>query len=144
VKDPTPDREEQVVEAGFTDTTDTTALWVPDLRLMLAGDAAYNDTHQYTAESTNESREQWARAAEKLAEYDPVAVIAGHKKPDRPDDPAILSETAAYLRDFNRIAAASSTPEELYGGMLDLYPRRADPGALWGGAKQAKSAALVP
>ena len=133
----------EVVEAGFTDTSDTTALWVPDLRLMIAGDVAYNDTHQYTAETTTESREQWARAAEKLAEYDPVAVIAGHKKPDRANDPVILSETATYLRDFNRIAAATSTAEELYAAMLDLYPRRANPGALWGGAKQANSALPV-
>ena len=133
----------EVVEAGFTDTADTTALWVPDLRLMIAGDVAYNDTHQYTAETTSESREQWARAAERLAEYDPVAVIAGHKRPDNPDNPAILSETAAYLRDFNRLAAASGTPEELYAGMLELYPLRANPGSLWGGAKHAKSASLV-
>jgi len=133
----------EVVEAGFTDTADTTALWVPDLRLMLAGDVAYNDTHQYTAESTSESREQWARAAEKLATYDPVAVVAGHKKPDRPDNPEILSETAAYLRDFNRLDAETTTPEELYAAMLELYPRRANPGSLWGGAKQAKSASLV-
>jgi glyoxylase-like metal-dependent hydrolase (beta-lactamase superfamily II) len=133
----------EVVEAGFTDMADTTSLWVPDLRLMIAGDVAYNDTHQYTAETTTESREQWARAAEKLAAYDPVAVIAGHKKLDLPDNPAILSETAAYLRDFNRLAAASNTPEELYGRMLELYPRRANPGSLWGGAKHAKSASLV-
>ena len=99
---------------------------------MVAGDVAYNETHQYTAETTSESREEWARAAERLAAYDPVAVIAGHKKPDRPDDPAILFETASYLRDFNRIAASSSTPEELYAGMLELYPRRANPGSLWG------------
>jgi hypothetical protein len=110
---------------------------------MIAGDVAYNDTHQYMAESTTESREQWAQAAEKLAGYDPVAVIAGHKKPDRPDDPEILAQTAAYLRDFNRLAAATSTPEELYAAMLELYPRRANPGSLWSGAKQAKSASLV-
>jgi glyoxylase-like metal-dependent hydrolase (beta-lactamase superfamily II) len=133
----------EVVEAGFTDTADSTALWVPDLRLMIAGDVAYNDTHQYTAETTSESREQWARTAEMLAEYDPVAVIAGHKKPDRPDDPAILSETAGYLRDFNRLEATSRTPEDLYGAMLELYPRRANPGSLWGGAKHAKSASPV-
>ena len=70
-------------------------------------------------------------------------MIAGHKKPDRPDDPAILSETAAYLRNFNRIESASRTPEELYAGMLELYPRRANPGSLWGGAKRAKSGSLV-
>jgi glyoxylase-like metal-dependent hydrolase (beta-lactamase superfamily II) len=133
----------EVVEAGFTDTADTTALWVPDIRLMIAGDVVYNETHQYTVETTSATREQWARSAEKLAEYDPVAVIAGHKKPDGPDDPTILSETAAYLRDFNRIESATSTAEELYAGMLELYPRRANPGSLWGGAKHAKPAPVV-
>jgi hypothetical protein len=110
---------------------------------MIAGDVAYNDTHQYMAESTSESREQWAQAAEKLAAYEPAAVIAGHKKPDAADDPAILSETAAYLRNFNRLAAVSSTPEELYAAMLELYPRRANPGSLWGGAKNAKPASMA-
>jgi hypothetical protein len=47
----------------------------------------------------------------------------------------------AYLRDFNRLAATARTAEELYGGMLELYPRRANPGSLWGGAKAAMSSA---
>jgi hypothetical protein len=46
-----------------------------------------------------------------------------------------------YLRDFNRLAATARTAEELYGGMLELYPRRANPGSLWGGAKAAMSSA---
>jgi glyoxylase-like metal-dependent hydrolase (beta-lactamase superfamily II) len=129
----------EVVEAGFTDTADTTSLWVPDLALMVAGDVAYNDTHQYTAETSSASREEWARAAEKLATFHPIAVVAGHKKPELPDDPAILAQTAAYLRDYNRIVATTSTPEELYDEMLALYPRRANPGSLWGGAKTAKA-----
>ena len=133
----------EVVEAGFTDTVDTTSLWVPDLRLIIAGDVAYNDTHLYTAETTTETRDQWAHADEQLATYKPATVIAGHKKPDAPDNPAILAETAAYLRDFNRLDASTNTPEELYGVMLELYPRRANPGALWGGAKHAKSASLA-
>jgi glyoxylase-like metal-dependent hydrolase (beta-lactamase superfamily II) len=62
---------------------------------------------------------------------------------DGQGEPAILSETAAYLRDFNRLEATSSTPEDLYAGMLELYPRRANPGSLWGGAKHAKSASPV-
>jgi glyoxylase-like metal-dependent hydrolase (beta-lactamase superfamily II) len=36
----------EVIQAGFRDTTDTTSIWVPDLRLTMAGDVAYNDTHQ--------------------------------------------------------------------------------------------------
>jgi len=133
----------EVVESGFTDTVDTTALWVPDLGLMMAGDVAYNQTHQYTAESTTATREHWARAAEHLASYGPTAVVAGHKQPELPDDPAILAETASYLRDFNRIEATTSTAEELYAGMLERYPRRANPGALWGGAKHAKPVLAV-
>jgi hypothetical protein len=110
---------------------------------MVTGDVAYNDTHQYMAETTTESREQWAQAAERLAAYTPATVVAGHKKPDAIDDPKILVETAEYLRAFNRIAATSQTPEELYAGMLDLYPRRANPGSLWSGAKHAKPEPLV-
>ncbi|MFI5891120.1 MBL fold metallo-hydrolase [Actinoplanes sp. NPDC051513] len=130
----------QVIETGFTDTADSTSLWVPDLRLVVAGDVAYNDTHQYTAETTRETREQWAQTAERLAGLDPVAVVAGHKKPDAADDPKILAETAAYLRSFTAVADDSRTAQDLYDRMLALYPRRANPGALWGGAKAAKPA----
>jgi glyoxylase-like metal-dependent hydrolase (beta-lactamase superfamily II) len=127
----------EVVETGYTDAPRTTALWVPDLRLIVAGDVAYNDTHPFTALTTSQTREQWAAAAEGLAALNPAVVVAGHKKPELPDDPAILAATAAYLRDFNRLAAEADTPEELYAAMLELYPRRANPGSLWGGAKAA-------
>ncbi len=123
-----------------TPRTPPTSLWVPALRLIVAGDVVYNDTHPFTTESTTESREHWAQANERLAELDPVAVVAGHKKPDLPDDPITMAETAAYLRDFNRIEAQTSTALDLYNQMLELYPRRANPGSLWGGAKFAKSA----
>ncbi|WP_030143769.1 MBL fold metallo-hydrolase [Mycetocola saprophilus] len=128
----------EVIETGFTDTADSTVLWVPDLGLIVGGDVLYNDTHQYTAETTTESREQWARAAEGLARLAPTAVVAAHKRPDAPDSPAILAETARYLRDFNEVAAATDSAEELYTRMLERYPRRANPGALWGGAQVAK------
>ena len=31
---------------------------------------------------------------------------------------------------------ATRTPEELYAEMLKLYPQRANPGSLWGGANK--------
>jgi glyoxylase-like metal-dependent hydrolase (beta-lactamase superfamily II) len=128
----------EVIEAGFTDTLDSTALWVPDLRLLVAGDVAYNGIHLYTPETTTETREAWASQAASLMSLDPSFVVAGHKRPELEDDPEILGQTERYLRDFNRVEAEATTPLELYEGMLALYPDRANPGALWGGAKAAK------
>jgi len=128
----------EAIEAGFTDTAGSSVLWAPGLRLLVAGDVAYNDTHQYMAETSTRSRAEWAATADRMRELDPAAVVAGHRNPHRPDDPAILVETATYLRDFNECEAATTTAEQLYGAMLERYPRRANPGSLWGGAKRSK------
>ncbi len=131
----------KVIETGFTDTDGSTALWVPNLRLIVAGDVAYNGIHQYMGETTTASREEWMRATDTLAALDPALVVAGHKNPDLPDHPKILAETKQYLADFNRLDAETRTQAELYEAMLALYPKRANPGSLWGGAKKAKTPA---
>src|SRR2546427_9372620 len=46
------------VEVGHTDTDATTVLHVPDVDLVVAGDAAYNDVHLYLAESSTEGRQE--------------------------------------------------------------------------------------
>ncbi len=127
----------EVMDTGHTDTVHTTSLWVPDIGLLVAGDAVYNGTHPYTAESNTDSRDHWARAAERLGELQPTAVIAGHKDPELADDPATIAWTSAYLRAFNETAATAATANELYDRMLERYPRLANPGSLWGGAKAA-------
>jgi len=49
-----------VVDVGHTDTDDCTCLHVPSADLVVAGDIAYNDVHQYFAESlTHEKRMDW-------------------------------------------------------------------------------------
>lgn len=128
----------EIVETGFSDTTGTTGLWVPGLRLLVAGDVAYNDIHPYLAETTAETREQWAATADRLRELDPAAVVAGHKKPELADDPAVLGQTAAYLRAFNECENQTTTASQLYDMMLRRFPNRANPGSLWGGAKATK------
>ncbi|MDG4837672.1 MBL fold metallo-hydrolase [Micromonospora sp. WMMD967] len=131
-----------IVETGFTDTAGSTVVWVPALRLIAAGDVAYDDTHPYLAESTTATRREWAATLDRLGELDPAAVVAAHKNPDRPDDPRILAETAAYLREFNQLDADTTTAEELYRAMLDRHPRRINPGSLWSAAQRAKQPAL--
>jgi glyoxylase-like metal-dependent hydrolase (beta-lactamase superfamily II) len=123
---------------GHTDTDETTCLHVPALGLVVAGDAAYNDVHLYLAESSPQGRRDWIAALDTIESLGPRAVIAGHKRPSRADDPRIIEETRQYIRDFDRIAQSTTTARELYDQMLAIYPGRVNPGALWGAARTWK------
>jgi glyoxylase-like metal-dependent hydrolase (beta-lactamase superfamily II) len=126
------------VPLGHTDTDNTTCLHVPSVGLVVAGDAAYNDVHLYLAESNAQTRREWIAALGTIEALKPRAVIAGHKKAEREDNPRIIEETRRYIRDFERLAEATTTARELYDKMLQLYPNRANPGSLWGSARAAK------
>lgn len=123
---------------GHTDTDDTTCLHVPSIGLVVAGDAAYNDVHLLLSQSNPELRREWIASLDTIESLRPVAVVAGHKRAERPDDPVILEETRQYIRDFDRIAGATSAAQELYDQMLALYPDRINPGALWTSALAVK------
>jgi glyoxylase-like metal-dependent hydrolase (beta-lactamase superfamily II) len=128
-----------VVELGHTDTDHTTCLHVPSIGLVVAGDAAYNDVHLYLAESNVQKRQEWIAALDKIASLNPRAVVATHKRPEKVDSPRIIEETRQYIRDFNRLAESTETAQELYDGMLALYPSRINPGwALWSSARAVK------
>ena len=129
------------LDAGRTDTAHSTCLHVPSIGLIVAGDVVYNGIHPYLGETDTQSRLEWIATLDKLEALNPKAVIAGHKPPENDDDPRIIAETRQYLRDFNRLNAATTTARELYGAMLEIYPDRVNPGSLWGAANAAKKAA---
>jgi glyoxylase-like metal-dependent hydrolase (beta-lactamase superfamily II) len=131
-------RELIAVPLGHTDTDNTTCLHVPSAGLVVAGDAAYNDVHLYLAESNAQTRREWIAGLDAIEALKPRAVIAGHKKAEREDSPRIIEETRQYIRDFERLAEATTTARELYDKMLALYPNRANPGSLWGSARSVK------
>ena len=120
-----------VVELGHTDTDQTSCLHVPDLGLVVAGDAAYNDVHLYLAESDPEKRRDWIAALDTIESLHPRSVIAGHQRAGRHDGPEIIEETRQYIRDFDRIAQTTSTAQDLYAQVIALYPERINPDALW-------------
>jgi glyoxylase-like metal-dependent hydrolase (beta-lactamase superfamily II) len=127
------------VELGHTDTDNTTCLNVPSIGLLVAGDAAYNDVHLYLVESNAKNRREWISALDKIESLNPCTVIAAHKRPGNEDDPRIIEETRQYIRDFDRIAEITTTAQDLYEKMLELYPNRVNPGwALWSSARAVK------
>src|SRR6267378_1494372 len=74
-----------------------------------------------------------------LIDLEGHAVVASHKRPENDDNPTIIEQTRQYIRDFDRLAASTTTAQELYEKMLELYPNRVNPGwALWSSARAVK------
>ena len=127
----------QIVEVGHTDTDDTSVLHVPSIGLVVAGDVVYNGVHQYLAESGGGGLRAWMKALDVVAALRPRHVVAGHKNKALPDDPKAIAETRRYLEDAERLIASSRTAREFYDAMIQRYPDRVNPSALWFWGAQA-------
>ena len=68
----------RIVHLGHTDTTSTTAVYVPSIGLVVSGDAVYNNTHPYLAECDEKGRDEWLSALDKIEILHPQAAVAGH------------------------------------------------------------------
>jgi hypothetical protein len=106
--------------------------------LVVAGDAAYNDVHQWLVELNAQTRRDLISALDTIESLNPRAVIAGRKRPGKDDSPKIIEETRQYIREFDRLAGTTTTARELYDKMLELYPERVNPLPLWLSARTAK------
>lgn len=129
-----------VLRLGHTDCDETTALWVPSIKLLVAGDSVYGNTHPYMGESgTVESRAEWVKALEQLAGLGAEVVVGGHSDPESSFGPEAIEETKKYFEDFERIAEGAESADEVYEKMMEVYPEKLNPGSLWSGAVLAKA-----
>jgi glyoxylase-like metal-dependent hydrolase (beta-lactamase superfamily II) len=71
-----------IVDVGHTDADAASVLHVPDLDLVVAGDAIYNGVHLYLAESADGGRDKWRSAIDIVESLDPRWIVAGHKNKD--------------------------------------------------------------
>ncbi|MFF5297427.1 MBL fold metallo-hydrolase [Paractinoplanes globisporus] len=109
---------------GGADGVLATIAYVPDLRLVCAGDIVYNNIHMWLRNSTPESRKAWLASLDAVATMKPVTVVTGHRDPDAPDDDAarVIDQSRRYIEDFERELAVSGTARELIDRMLARYP----------------------
>ena len=81
-------------------------------------------------------RDAWRHAIDMVEDLRPRWIVAGHKNKDLDDDATrVIAETRQYLDDVDELLKRSATPLEFFRAMLERYPTRLNPGALWGGAK---------
>ena len=112
----------RIIRQGHTDAPDSTSLYVPSLGLVVTGDVVYNQCHMYVGELTDEIRENWLAALDRIEALSPSVVVAGHKKPGTFDAPEVVGQTRQYLLDFARAQQDASSDEELFEAMSSKYP----------------------
>lgn len=124
-----------IIEVGHSDTDDTSVLHVPDLELVVAGDVIYNGVHQFLVESKDGGRDAWRAAIDIVAALQPRWIVAGHKDESLDDDAArTIAETREYLDAVDEVLPKFDRAEEFFFAMLERFPTRLNPGALWGGS----------
>ena len=129
----------QVGRMGFTDTHDSTYLYVPSIELLAAGDCVYNSIYPYFGECTRKDRDNWIAQLKKFESLKPKALSCGHQIPPGNPTPENIILTRKYLEDFQRLTDQISTALELYQKMTELHPHRVNPGSLYVGCVRQKS-----
>jgi glyoxylase-like metal-dependent hydrolase (beta-lactamase superfamily II) len=112
-------------------------LHVPDLGLVVAGDAVYNGVHQFLGESAGGGRDAWRAAIQTVKDLGPLWVVASHKNKDLDDDAVrTIAQTRQYLDDADLLLNENSTALGFFNAMLARYPeRRLGAAVLWVGTK---------
>src|SRR5215204_3531434 len=135
----------QVIDVDQADISPSSALYVPQLEAVIAGDLVYNEIHQMLALTGPAEWERWAASVDDIAALRPRTVVAGHKKPEASDDDgdAILARTKGYILDFARIAEAAASPEEIIKAMQERYPDHGNLTTLLVSAQAARTGATL-
>lgn len=123
------------VEAGDSDTQDTTFVHVPELGLVVAGDIVYNGVHLFLAGGDAKRRRDWIAAIDQIASLNPKAVIAGHKAPGSDDGPRHLNETRQYLLDAEELGNTARSAKEFADLMALRHLSRVNPTVLFQSAE---------
>lgn len=125
----------RAVELGHTDTDAASALHVPSIGLVVAGDAVYGDVHLHLGESQGNGRQDWLDALDTIDNLQPTAVVSGHKRDGDPDSAEDIGRTRDYIEDFIAELEKADNHTDLYQAIVARYPNRLNRGILWDSAK---------
>jgi glyoxylase-like metal-dependent hydrolase (beta-lactamase superfamily II) len=108
------------------DHVHATAIYIPSIGALIAGDLVFNKIHLWLGEATPEARKAWLASIDRLIALHPKIVVAGHKLPGLPDDASALAFTRDYLVAFEAAAANSKTSKDLMARIKARFPDTQD------------------
>ena len=125
-----------IVEVGHTDSDDTSVLHVPDLGLVVAGDAIYNGVHMYLGQSAAGGFGPWRDAIGTVEALAPRHIVAGHQNSRLDDDAGrTIAETRQYLDDADKLLHTENTAAGFFNAKIERYPDHLGRMVLWVSAR---------
>jgi glyoxylase-like metal-dependent hydrolase (beta-lactamase superfamily II) len=121
-----------IVEVGHTDSDDTSVLHVPNLGLVVAGDAIYNGVHMYLAQSAVGGFGPWRDAIARIEDLVPRHIVAGHQNQQLDDNAArTIAETRRYLDDAEELLYSADSATGFFNAKIQRYPDHLGRMILW-------------
>lgn len=113
------DGERVMVFRGKGDHPDSSIVWVPSAKTIIAGDVIFNRTHAFFGD--HDDLAGWIDLVQRAVDQHPRTVIAGHSKTLNPDG-EIASQQLAWLKDLAAAMKESSDPSQVKKVMVEKYP----------------------
>ncbi|TMR93317.1 MBL fold metallo-hydrolase [Nonomuraea basaltis] len=119
-----------IIEVKQADIHPTSIVHVPEIDVVVAGDAIYNEIYPMLALSTLSEWQDWLETVKVVEELRPRMIVAGHRRPDGDDYAveAMISQTRAYIQDFAAAYDIAKDVADLVTIMATKYPHH---GNLW-------------
>ena len=108
------------------DHVHATAIYIPSVQAIIAGDLVFENIHLWLGEHTPARRKDWLRSLDQMIALHPTVVVAGHQLPGDPQSPAALQFTRDYLVTFDRLAGKAKSSGELAASVQAAFPQAKD------------------
>lgn len=108
------------------DHVHATALWVPDIKALIAGDLVYNQMFLWFGEHAPSDIAAWDKSLARFEALGPEIVVAGHAKPGLPNDASGISFSRRYIAAWPGFVAASKDSRDLEARVRAAFPDAID------------------
>lgn len=119
-------RELKILGPMQGDHAHATAIWVPSIRTVVAGDLVFNQMYLWMGEHDAAAVAAWGRSLDRIAKLKPVSVIAGHSRPGLPNDTSGLDFSRRYIAAWPGLVAASKDSADMRAKVKTMFPEAID------------------
>jgi glyoxylase-like metal-dependent hydrolase (beta-lactamase superfamily II) len=105
------------------DAANSSGVWIPSIRTLIASDLLFNEAHVWMADGkTPALRNAWLEALDELEALDPLVVVPGHAPSADYLSPDAIAFTRDYIEAFLDALGESDNSDDLVATMLEKYP----------------------